>query len=181
MEIAELEKLKYPIGKFSAPLEYSPEDIEKWIREIENLPGDCRAELKGFTEDMLDEPYREGGWTARQVIHHIVDSHMNGYIRFKLALTEDLPTIRPYKENLWAELPDSRRASPVISLNLLEALHVRWTLVLRNMKETEFSRSFFHPESKKEFMLHTALALYVWHGHHHLEHIRIVKRKFAKK
>jgi hypothetical protein len=181
MEVTELDKLRYPVGKFSAPLEYSPEDIEKWIREIEALPSQCRTEFKDFTGEMLDTSYRDEGWTARQVIHHIVDSHMNAYIRFKLTLTEDLPTIKPYREDLWAKLPDSKSASPEISLNLLEALHQRWSFLLRNMNEIEFSRSYFHPQSNKEFMLRTALALYAWHCRHHLEHIRIVKRKFARK
>ena len=178
MEEVEIEKLKYPVGKFSAPLEYSPGDLEKWIREIESFPSQCRAELKDFSDEMLDTTYRPGGWTARQVIHHIVDSHMNAYIRFKLALTEDHPTIRPYREDLWAQLPDSK-AVPEISLILLESLHTRWSILIRNMGESDFSRNYFHPESKKEYMLNTALALYAWHGRHHLEHIRIVKRKFT--
>jgi hypothetical protein len=178
MEDAVLEKLKYPVGKFSAPMEYSTGDLETWIREIESLPSLCRAELKDFTEEMLDTPYRNGGWTARQVVHHIVDSHMNGYMRFKLTLTEDHPTIRPYREDLWAQLPDSK-AVPEVSLILLEALHNRWSILIRNMSESDLSRNYFHPESKKDFMLNTALALYAWHGKHHLEHIRIVKRKFT--
>ena len=180
MEDEKLEKLRYPIGKFSAPLDYSQEDIDKWTNEINELPSLCRNEFNDFTEEMLEESYKPGGWTARQLIHHIVDSHMNAYIRFKLALTEDNPTIRPYLEAQWAELSDSKNAPPEISLSLLEALHRRWILVIKNMKEDDFNRSYFHPESKKEFKLRTALALYAWHSRHHLEHIRIVKRKFAR-
>jgi hypothetical protein len=179
MEVAELEKLRYPIGKFEAPNSYSSNDITKWIKDIEDLPLQCRNELKSFTDDVLEETYKPGGWTARQVIHHIPDSHLNAYIRFKLALTEDLPTIRPYFEERWANLPDGKKSDPEISLTLLESLHRRWVLTLKNMTEQEFERKYFHPESKKEFQLKTALALYSWHGRHHLEHIRIVKRKFA--
>lgn len=179
MEEENIEKLRYPIGKFSAPLEFSPGDMEKWIREIEDLPSLCRSELRDFTEEMLEDSYRPEGWTARQVIHHIVDSHMNAYVRFKLALTEDTPTIKPYFEDRWAELPDAKNAPPDISITLLEALHRKWTMLLRNMKEEDFNRSYFHPESKKNFLLRTALALYAWHGRHHLEHIRNVKRKFS--
>lgn len=179
MENEKLEKLRYPVGRFSAPLEYSQEDMDIWIREINDLPSQCRYELQDFTEEMLGDSYRPDGWTARQVIHHIVDSHVNAYIRFKLALTEDTPTIRPYLEDRWAELNDSKNAPPEISLSLLEALHRRWVLVIKNMNDDEFNRSYFHPESKKEFKLRTALALYAWHGRHHLEHIKIVKRKFA--
>jgi hypothetical protein len=179
MDVIELEKLRYPVGKFSAPLEYSPEDIQKWIREIEVLPSSCKTELSKFTEEMLNTPYRPEGWTIRQVIHHIADSHMNAYIRFKLALTEEVPTIKPYKEDLWARLPDTKFTAPEISINLLDALHQRWTILLRNMNENDYRKKYYHPESKKEFMLHTALALYAWHCMHHLEHIRIVERKFA--
>jgi hypothetical protein len=173
------EKLRYPVGKFIAPSEFSQKDIDKWIYEIQELPSQCQNELSDFTEVMLNESYRPHGWTARQVIHHIVDSHMNAYIRFKLALTEDLPAIRPYKEDRWAELSDSRNSPPEISLSLLHALHRRWIIVIKNMKTDEFDRKYFHPESKKEFTLKTALALYAWHSRHHLEHIRIVKRKFV--
>ena len=179
MEEEQLEKLRYPIGKFSAPLEYSCEDMSNWISEIEYLPSQCRTVLNDFTEEMLNESYRPGGWTARQLIHHFVDSHMNAYIRFKLALTEDNPTIRPYFEDRWAELNDSKLAPPEISLTLLEALHRRWILVIKNMKNGDFDRSYFHPENKKVFKLRTALALYAWHSKHHLEHIKLVKNKFA--
>ncbi len=179
MEDDQLEKLRYPVGRFMAPHEYSKENMEMWIREVDELPSQCRNALQGFTEEMLADTYRPGGWTARQVIHHLVDSHMNAYIRFKLTLTEDVPVIRPYLESLWAELNDSKNAPPEYSLTLLEALHRRWILVINNISEIEFSRCYFHPESKKEFMLKTALALYAWHGKHHLEHIRIVKRKFV--
>ena len=176
--IMEDEKLRYPIGKFIAPTEFSQRAIEKWINEIQELPSQCQNEMSDFTEEMLNESYRPGGWTTRQVIHHIADSHVNAYIRFKLSLTEDLPAIRPYMEDRWAELPDSKTSPPEISLSLLHALHRRWIIVVKHMKLDEFDRRYYHPENKKEFSLKTALALYAWHGRHHLEHIRIVKRKF---
>ena len=179
MEDPKLEKLRYPVGRFTAPESCTSDEINKWIKEIEELPVLCRNELRNFTEEMLNETYRPHGWTSRQVIHHIVDSHMNAYIRFKLTLTEDLPTIRPYKESLWAQLDDAQNSAPEISLSLLEALHRRWIIGIKNINENDLDRRYFHPESNKEFSLKTALALYAWHGRHHLEHIKIVKRKFA--
>ncbi len=178
MEDEKLERLRYPIGRFSAPLSVSSNEVNKWISDIEELPSLCRSILHDFTEEMLNDGYKPGGWTARQVIHHIPDSHMNAYIRFKLAMTEDNPVIRPYLEAKWAELHDCKYAAPEISLNLLEAIHKRWVLTLKNLNENDLKRTYFHPESKKEYSLGTALALYSWHGKHHLEHIRIVKRKF---
>jgi hypothetical protein len=175
----DLEKLKYPVGKFVAPTEYTKSDMNKWMEEIESLPFLCRNELRDFTEEMLNEPYRPGGWTARQVIHHIADSHINAYIRIKLAITEDTPVIKPYYEDRWAQLKDTLNASPEISLNLLDALHNRLVLLLKNMSQSDFERTYYHPESKSEVKLKTVLALYAWHGRHHLEHIRNVKRKFA--
>jgi hypothetical protein len=178
MDAEQLEKLMYPIGNFKDPLEYNPGDIKRWIREIEDLPGLCRIELEQFSNEMLDESYKPGGWTARQVIHHIADSHMNAYIRFKLTLTEELPTIKPYAEALWAELPDSK--APIeISLDLLEVLHRRFVIVLKSINEEQFNRSYFHPGNNRKYSLKNALALYAWHGKHHLEHVRIVRRKFA--
>ena len=178
MDAEKLEKLRYPIGKFLDPLEYAPGDIKKWIGEIEVLPELCRKEVEHFSNQMFDESYKPDGWTARQVIHHIADSHMNAFIRFKLTLTEDLPTIKPYAEALWAELSDSK--APVEgSLVLLEALHLRFVNLLRNINEEEFNRSYFHPANNRKYSLKNALALYAWHGKHHLEHLRIVNRKFA--
>jgi len=179
MEEAQLEKLRYPVGKFSAPLEYSRGDMDKWISEIENLPSLLKSVLGEFTEEMLNEPYRPGGWSPRQVVHHIGDSHMNAYIRFKLALTEDNPTIRPYLQDRWAELNDSKMAPPDISLDLLYALHRRWVWVIKNMKDSDFDRTYLHPEGNKIYKLRTVLALYAWHCRHHLEHIKIVKEKFT--
>ncbi len=179
MEDSVLEKLRYPIGRFSPPIEYSPADKAKWINILDELSSMLRSELADFNEEMLNTPYRPGGWSARQVVHHLADSHINAYIRFKLTLTEELPTIRPYKEADWAELQDSKTAAPGLSLNLLEALHKRWVEILKNMNDQDFERKYYHPESKKEFTLVAALALYAWHSMHHLSHIKIVKSKFA--
>jgi hypothetical protein len=173
----DIEKLRYPIGKFSAPGSVTESDKQGWVRDIEELPFLYRNELHHATEEMLNEVYKPGGWTARQVVHHVADSHMNAYIRFKLALTEENPTIKPYLESKWAELDDSRLAPPEISLAILDAVHKRWVLVLRNMNVSDFDKTFFHPESKKVTSLATALAMYSWHGRHHLEHLRIIKRK----
>ena len=178
MNADQLENLRYPIGKFITPAQVSKDEIESFISDLEDLPDLIRKEIGGFSENMLDEQYRPGGWTARQVVHHVADSHINAYIRFKLTLTEDLPTIKPYNESLWAEFSDSKNGHPELSLSLLEAVHRRFVVFLRGIAENEFDRRYFHPESKKEFDLKTALALYSWHGKHHLEHIRIVKRKF---
>lgn len=178
MDVDQLDNLRYPIGKFLAPAEISKVEIENFIADLEDLPALFRKEMTGFSKQMLDEAYRPGGWTARQVVHHVADSHINAYIRFKLTLTEDLPTIKPYKESLWSELSDAKNGHPELSLSLLEAVHRRFVVFLRTISENDFDRRYFHPESKKEFDLKTALALYSWHGKHHLDHIRIVKRKF---
>lgn len=175
----DLEKLRFPNGKFTEPSIYDESVLKSWINDIDELPSLVREECRNITEEMLDENYRPGGWNFRQVIHHLADSHMNGYIRFKLALTEEVPVIKPYNEDLWAHLHDSLNAPPEISLLFLEVLHKKWILLLRKMTEDDFDRKYFHPESRKEFALKTALGLYSWHGKHHLGHIKIVKRKFA--
>jgi hypothetical protein len=162
---------RYPIGPFRAPASASPEERAAWIGEIAILPAHLREAVSGLDEAALDAPYRPGGWTVRQVVHHLPDSHANAYVRFKLALTEDSPTIRPYDEAAWARLPDS--AGPVEdSLDLLDALHRRWTRLLEAMDEADFARAFVHPEHGRRLDLSTVLALYAWHGRHHLAHIR---------
>lgn len=179
METNELESLRYPIGKFTVPENVSESDRKKWISDLEELPNKLRNEINYFTEEMLGSSYKPGGWSARQVIHHVADSHMNAYIRFKLALTEDVPVIKPYIESLWAELPEAKSSPCEISLDLLDALHRRFVIMLRKMKPEDFERKFYHPENKKEMILKNVLALYSWHGNHHLGHIQIVKRNFA--
>ena len=177
MITTEIENQKYPIGKFSAPLEYSGKLIDEWIRTIEELPKKLREEVRNLNDEQLDTPYREGGWTVRQVIHHLPDSHLNAYIRFKLAVTEDLPTIKPYLEKRWAELEDAKQAPAEVSLALLEALHQRWVSFLRTLNEEDLKRKFHHPESKKDIELRSTLTLYAWHSRHHLAHITSLKER----
>jgi uncharacterized damage-inducible protein DinB len=163
---------RFPIGKFTWDGDASPAARAARIAEIEALPAALRDAVRGMSDAQLDTPYRDGGWTVRQVVHHVPDSHMNAFIRFKLALTEDTPTIKPYDEARWAELPDVAATPPEVSLALLDALHHRWVALLRAMTPADFARSFVHPESKRTMTLDQTLALYAWHGRHHLGHVR---------
>lgn len=167
----DIEQLKYPIGKFQAKAEINEDDIRQWIAEIVELPQRLQKAVAGLNDAQLDTPYRPGGWTLRQVVHHLVDSHMNAYIRFKLAVTEENPHIRPYEESLWAECEDGKFAPIAPSLLLLDALHQRWVVFLQTLKFSDFERSYFHPEHQKSFTLGFALGLYAWHSAHHLAHI----------
>ena len=162
--------LRYPIGKFSPPPVSSVEQRRDWIARIDSLPTDLQAATRALSAKQLDTPYRPGGWTMRQVVHHIADSHMNAVVRFRLALTEDAPVIKPYREDFWAELPDAKTEDVTVSLALLEALHRRWTALLRQMTESQFERTYRHPEVG-EMKLFQVLALYAWHSNHHLAHI----------
>jgi len=166
------ETLKYPIGKFQKPDRITLETIGRWIDEIEHLPTQLRILVQELDEKTLNTTYRPGGWTIRQVIHHLPDSHMNSYIRFRWALTEDKPTIKAYYEDRWAELPDAKSANIEISLILLEAIHIRWSLLLRSLELEELHRSFIHPETKKKVRLDENIGIYAWHGKHHLAHIK---------
>ena len=171
--------LRYPIGKFarpSAPL--TPGERRKHIDEIAEAPAHLAAAVRGLSPAQLDTPYRPGGWTVRQVIHHLPDSHMNSYVRFKLALTEDEPTIKPYDENVWAQLPDSRDTPIEVSLALLENLHKRWVILLGSFAPSNWSRQFRHPELGPT-PLDQALALYAWHGRHHVAHITTLRERNA--
>ena len=169
--------LSYPIGKFAVEGEITAERRAGWIAEIAEVPAQLRAAVKDLTEAQLDTPYRPGGWTVRQVAHHLPDSHLNAYIRFKLALTEDGPTIKPYAEARWAELPDTVGTQVGVSLMLLEALHRRWVVLLKAMDESQWARAFFHPEQKKLLRLDGILAMYAWHGRHHLAHITTLRER----
>jgi uncharacterized damage-inducible protein DinB len=178
MSNEESENLRYPTGRFKPPVEFSKERYEEWMQAIDRLPEKLADAVKNLNDEQLDTPYREGGWTVRQVIHHMADSHMNAYMRFKLAVTEDLPVIKPYYEERWAELKDAKHAPVDISLSLLEALHKRWVLFLQALTEDDLKRKFHHPESKKDFELRAILALYAWHCNHHLAHITsLIKRE----
>ena len=169
-----MEELKYPIGKFVEPESYTGEQRAAWIRELEEFPSRLRAAVERLPDDVLDTPYRPGGWTVRQVVHHVADSHMNCYVRFKLALTEDAPVIKPYKEALWANLPEASHAPVSMSLDLLESIHIRLVAMLKNMQASEWDRTYFNPESKRDWKLGSVLALYAWHGKHHLAHVGLV-------
>jgi DinB superfamily len=162
--------LRYPIGKFKFPDTVSLDERDKFVRQIEEAPAKLKASIAGLSEQQLDTPYRPGGWTVRQVLHHVPDSHLNSYIRFKWALTEDQPAIKAYHEDRWAELPDARNAPVEISLALLESLHGRWVALLHSMTEQDWKRSFVHPELGPVSLEKNA-ALYAWHGRHHTAHI----------
>lgn len=162
--------LRYPIGQFKLEGEVTEERRQRFIDEIAEAPAKLRAAVEGLSPEQLGTPYRAGGWTIRQVVHHLPDSHMNAYTRFRLALTEDEPTIKPYLEDRWAELDDARSAPLEVSLALLEPLHQRWVLLLRSLTATDFARTFRHPELGV-MPLGKSLALYAWHGRHHTAQI----------
>jgi len=178
---SDLETLRYPIGKFKPPVNIGIEDIRRWIDVLENYPQEMRNAVAGLNDSQLDTPYREGGWTIRQVVHHVPDSHLNAYVRFKWALTEDNPTIKPYLEDRWAELPDTKSAPIENSLAMLETIHKRWVQVLNNMNSADYKRTFYHPESKVTRSLEVVLCLYEWHAKHHLAHITELKKRMGWK
>ena len=165
---------RYPIGPFELAGEITDARRREWVEQIARLPAEFRAAVDAAGPSRLDTPYRPGGWTVRQVVHHVPDSHMNAFIRFKLALTEPQPTIKPYDEARWAELADVRDTPVETSLALLEALHVRWVALLRALTAADLQRTFFHPEQGVARTLEWALAQYAWHGRHHTGHVRAV-------
>ena len=173
----DIEQLKYPIGKYKSPDVVTESQIRTWISEIEAAPAMLRKTVERLSDAQLSTPYRDGGWTVRQTVHHIPDSHLNAYCRFKLTLTEERPTIKPYFEDRWAELEDGRNAPIEASLRLLESVHIRWLILLRAMKPADFKRTYFHPEYKKEFTLEYVLGLYAWHGKHHVAQIQNLKER----
>jgi uncharacterized damage-inducible protein DinB len=195
---------RYPIGKFAPPSKIDAAQREIWIAEIAALPGTFRAALDGLNDDQLDTPYREGGWSLRQVAHHVPDSHLNAYIRFKWTLTEDFPTIKAYDEAAWAKLPDVENTPIETSLQMLAALHSRWAVLLENMSDEDFKRGFIHPEflagaapvsnaDTMELMrsstsadlppyvmqLNKVVGLYAWHGKHHTAHITALRDRLG--
>ncbi len=176
MENTELEKLKYPAGRFKAPEAYTTSKRAENIASLKSLPSELRAATQNLTDEQLDIPYREGGWTIRQIVHHLADSHMNSFIRFKLALTEDNPTIKAYDQDAWAAGEDAT-FSIESSLQILDGLHTRLVTVLQHMTPEDYSRTLFHPEMKKKLPLDFMAALYGWHSRHHLTQIIKMKER----
>jgi hypothetical protein len=168
------ETQRFPTGRFDRPTGTDAAARAAWIAEIAGAPAQLRSVAASLSAAQLETPYRPGGWNARQVIHHLADSHMNAYCRFKLALTEDTPTIKPYDESAWAALPDTRDTPVEASIALVEALHTRWTALLNAMSDGDYARSFQHPEHGRTMDLGTTLALYAWHCRHHLGHLRAI-------
>lgn len=169
---------RYPIGRFDKNIVVTPEMRKDFINTIEQLPAQLRKEVEPLNDEQLNTRYREGGWTVKQVVHHLPDSHLNSYVRFKLALTEDNPTIKTYEEHLWAELKDSFETPVSVSLTLLESLHARWAILLRSLSDDEFNKIIQHPEWGN-ISLNTMLAMYAWHCKHHLAHITELKKRMS--
>jgi hypothetical protein len=169
---------RYPLGRFTPDPNPTPATRNRHIEQIAATPSAMRQTISGLTKDQLDTPYREGGWSVRQVIHHVPDSHLNAYIRFKWALTEDAPTIKPYDEGAWAQMKDSELTPVDVSLTLLESLHARWTVLLQSLRVEDFQRKFIHPDSGPHD-LDWLLGLYSWHGNHHVAHITSLRERMG--
>ena len=171
----DLENFQYPIGRMRFEEHYSMTEITRNILTISSLPAKLANLVNDLAENQLETPYRPEGWTVRQTVHHVADSHANAYIRFHLAMTEDNPTIKPYKENLWAQLADGKTTPVDWSLQMLKYLHLRWVVLLNSMTEADFARTYHHPESERNFTLAQIVALYAWHSEHHYAHIYQLK------
>ena len=174
MSSTELNPLQYPIGKYKNPEVITPEIRAAWIKTIATTADDLTALLKDVDETLLEKPYREGGWSARKVIHHLMDSHMNSYIRFKMALTEDNPTIKPYSEDDWASMPDGNQAPIAWSIEGLRYIHLRWVYLMETLQEENWKKTYLHPERGITYQLDKVLGIYAWHCEHHLRHIASV-------
>lgn len=168
--------VRYPIGEYE-PKEFSEKHKQQWLNDIKFLPHLLEGAVENLDEIQLDTPYRNGGWTVKQLVHHVADSHINAYCRFKLGITEENPTIRPYDEKLWAELSDVKFLPVNISLTLLYALHARWYEMLSRFSESDWNRTIFHPEHKKKFTLWHLLGMYAWHGKHHVAHVTELRKR----
>lgn len=177
MENSELEKSRYPIGKFVAPDHYSNEYLSEKIAEIATFPERLKSEVSHLTDDQLNTAYRKDGWTIRQVIHHCADSHINCFIRIKWALTEENPIIKFYHEDRWSELNDNLNMPIQSSLLLLEGLHFRLAYLMKSLSSDDLKKSFIHPEHSKEFKIEEIIGTYAWHGTHHLAHITALKKR----
>lgn len=174
---AEWEHLRYPIGRSDDALESNAEQREEWIEHIRRLPDRLEEAIEGLSEEQLDTPYRDGGWTVRQVVHHLADSHMNAYIRLKLALTEDGPTVKPYEEADWANQPDASGMAVGASLLILRGLHARWTFLLESLTTEQWERKFYHPQSGEWNRLDTQTSHYAWHSQHHTAQITTLRER----
>lgn len=170
-----LEALKYPIGKFNPPAEITAAHIHSWIADLAILPQEVLTAVNHLSEADLATPYRPDGWTVRQVIHHLADSHINAYTRVRLVLTEENPIIRPYFEDRWANLHDAKTGDIMLSIAILKAIHERWVTLLRTLKAADLQRTYFHPEAQQQFTLAYLVGNYAWHGKHHLAHIKTLK------
>jgi hypothetical protein len=169
----DIEKLKYPTGKYTPPADISREQIHHWIDTIETFPARLTSLAGHLEDDQLEARYRPGGWTIRQVVHHVVDSHVNSYIRFKWTLTEDRPVIKTYEQTLWAEQPDAKEGPIDMSLEFLSGLHKRWVYMLRGLTDEELNKSFVHPEYNRERDLKYLIGMYAWHCNHHYAHVEL--------
>ncbi|MCE7069869.1 putative metal-dependent hydrolase [Dyadobacter sp. CY327] len=166
----DIEQLKYPIGKFQHQELYTPAEVKSNIQIISALPSKFINLLGGWDDDKYNTPYRPDGWTVRQLVHHVADSHMNAYVRCRLAMTEDNPVIKPYEEHLWAELPDAKMAQVELSIQLLRYVHLRWVLLLNSLDENDLARTYTHPATGRVFRLDEVIANYAWHSEHHYQH-----------
>ena len=173
-----MDDLRYPVGRFQFPEAVHEEELSDFIDQIAQTPARLRAAIAGLSDAQMETPYRPGGWSVRQVVHHVPDSHINSYVRFRLALTEDDPVIKPYEEGRWAELPDARAMPVEPSLALLDSLHARWVPLLRSLKPADWKRSFRHPELGPVRLEQNA-ALYAWHGRHHVAHVTRLRERMG--
>jgi len=171
--------LRIPIGQFEAPAEISTALLKQYISQIEATPENLKLAVAGLSDEQLDTAYRPGGWTVRQLVHHIPDSHLNCYVRFHWTLTEDQPQIKAYDEKGWAELPYQQKVPIQTSLDLLTSLHARWVILLKQLTEADLDRSFIHPDDGKHYPLRLAVALYAWHGNHHVAHITALRKRMG--
>lgn len=172
------EDLKYPIGKYETKT-FSEEQKKKWLNDIIYLPSELETSIQNLDEAQLLVPYREGGWNIKQVVHHVADSHINAYCRFKIGLTEDKPTIRPYEEQEWALLDDVNKVPLNVSITLLHALHLRWHATIETLDDRAWMRTVFHPASNREMTLWNLLGMYAWHGRHHTAHIKHLRERMG--
>jgi uncharacterized damage-inducible protein DinB len=173
---AVVDEVRYPVGEFRIDREATPEKRKLWIEQMAEAPAKLRTALLGLSEDQLDTRYRNDGWTLRQVVHHLADAQLNGFTRFKLALTEDRPAIKTYEEDLWSQTADGRDAPVNLSVDLLTALHARWVILLKSLTEREFARTFRHPQ-RGELRIDDAIQLYAWHAIHHTAHITQLRER----